>query len=102
MLKSDRPHTALDDFFLVSGEIPRETSYEDGIYGGLRFNEATMKWKEDTLIMEERYVMCNLKGKELVVFTCCGHAGIVNSCRDAVNLVQWNPIVLCGGRISLG
>ncbi|GMG11281.1 unnamed protein product [Aspergillus oryzae] len=62
LLKSDQPHTVLDDFFLVSGEIPRKTNYEDGIYGGLRFNDSTARWEEDTLIMEERYVMCNLKG----------------------------------------
>lgn len=62
LLKSDKPHTVLDDFFLVSGEIPRKTSYEDGIHGGLRFNDSTAQWEEDTLIMEERYVMCNLKG----------------------------------------
>ena len=62
LLKSTQPHTVLDDFFLVSGEIPRKTIYEDGIHGGLRFNKATKQWEEDTLIMEERYVMCNLKG----------------------------------------
>lgn len=62
LLKSNQPHTVLDDFFLVSGEIPRKTSYEDGIHGGLRFNDSTKQWEEDTLIMEERYVMCNLKG----------------------------------------
>lgn len=62
LIKSDQSHTVLDDFFLVSGEIPRKTTYEDGIYGGLRFNENTKQWEEDTLIMEERYVMCKLKG----------------------------------------
>ncbi|EYE90362.1 uncharacterized protein EURHEDRAFT_527090 [Aspergillus ruber CBS 135680] len=61
LLKSDQPHTVLDDFFLVSGEIPRQTKYEDGIHGGVCFNPSTGKWEEDTLIMEERYVMCNLK-----------------------------------------
>lgn len=62
LLKSDKPHLVLDDFFLVSGEIPRQTSYEDGIHGGIRFNDSTCQWEEDTLIMDERYVMCNLKG----------------------------------------
>lgn len=62
VLKSDQPHTILDDFFLVSGEIPRQTTYEDGIQGGLRYEVAKRKWEKDTLIMDERYVMCNLKG----------------------------------------
>ncbi|RAH65359.1 MBL fold metallo-hydrolase [Aspergillus aculeatinus CBS 121060] len=101
LLKSDRPHTALDDFFLISGEIPRETSYEDGIYGGLRFDETAKKWQEDTLITEERYVMCNLKGKGLVVFTGCGHAGIVNTCRDAVKLGNDTPLYCMVGGYHL-
>ncbi|EAW13635.1 uncharacterized protein ACLA_043540 [Aspergillus clavatus NRRL 1] len=54
------------------------------IYGGLRYDSATAKWEDDTLISEERYVMCNLKG--LVGFTGCGHAGVVNICRDALKL----------------
>lgn len=66
LLKSDQPHTVLDDFFLVSGEIPRKTTYEDGIHGGMRFNPSTGFWEQDTLIMEERYVMCNLKGTVLL------------------------------------
>lgn len=63
VVKTDQPHTILDNFFMVSGEIPRHTSYEDGIHGGLRYDAAKGKWEEDSLIMEERYVMCNLKGK---------------------------------------
>lgn len=61
LLKSDQPHTVLDDLFLISGEIPRQTTYEDGIYGGVWFNPSTGHWEEDTWIMEERYIMCNLK-----------------------------------------
>ncbi|RAK75308.1 MBL fold metallo-hydrolase [Aspergillus fijiensis CBS 313.89] len=81
--------------------IPRETSYEDGIYGGRRFDETAKKWQEDTLIMEERYVMCNLKGKGLVVFTGCGHAGIVNTCRDAVKLGNDTPLYCVVGGYHL-
>lgn len=69
LLKSNQPHTVLDDFFLVSGEIPRQTTYEDGIHGGVRFNPSTGQWEEDTLIMEERYVMCNMKGKFLTILS---------------------------------
>ncbi|KAJ5341703.1 hypothetical protein N7541_010827 [Penicillium brevicompactum] len=109
LLKSDQLHTALDDFFLISGEIPRETTYEDGIYGGLRFNDVTKQWEEDTLVTEERYVMCNLKGllfghdagKGLVVFTGCGHAGIVNTCRDAVKLGNGTPLYCVVGGYHL-
>ncbi|KAK8055557.1 hypothetical protein PG993_000784 [Apiospora rasikravindrae] len=82
----DGVHTVLDDMFLVSGEIPRETGYEGGIRGGIAFNETSGEWESDELIMDERFVMCNLKGKGLVVFTGCSHAGVVNVSRHAVRL----------------
>ncbi|KAF9895202.1 hypothetical protein FE257_000104 [Aspergillus nanangensis] len=101
LIKSDQPHTVLDAFFLVSGEVPRQTTYEDGIYGGLRFNSSTGQWEEDTLIMDERYVMCNLKDKGLVVFTGCGHAGVVNTCHDAVKLGNGIPLYCVVGGYHL-
>jgi len=61
--KSDSIHTVLDDMFLISGEIPRRTAYEDGLRGGVRFSKANGAWEPDELIKDERFVMCNLKGK---------------------------------------
>jgi 7,8-dihydropterin-6-yl-methyl-4-(beta-D-ribofuranosyl)aminobenzene 5'-phosphate synthase len=55
-------HTVLDDMFLISGEIPRTTAYELGIRRGLRFDKEKGAWEEDTLIKDERFLMCNLKG----------------------------------------
>lgn len=60
--KNDKPHTVLDDMFLVSGEIPRVTPYEKGLRAGVRYEEAKGKWVEDTQIADERFLMCNLKG----------------------------------------
>jgi 7,8-dihydropterin-6-yl-methyl-4-(beta-D-ribofuranosyl)aminobenzene 5'-phosphate synthase len=60
--KNDKTHTILDDFFLVSGEIPRQTSYEKGIRRGARFSAETGKWESDELILDERFLMCKLKG----------------------------------------
>lgn len=57
--------TLLDGMFYISGDIPRKTSYEGGIPGGIRYSMQSGEWTEDELIMEERYVMCNLKGKFL-------------------------------------
>ncbi|CAG9984612.1 unnamed protein product [Clonostachys byssicola] len=55
-------YTVLDDMFSISGDIPRETSYEGGIPGGIRYSAQTGKWTTDELILEERYVMCKIKG----------------------------------------
>ncbi|KAL4897596.1 beta-lactamase-like protein [Aspergillus ambiguus] len=83
----DEPHTVLDDFFLVSGEIPRRTAYEVGAKGAMRFDPETGEWSSDELIMEERFLMCNVKGRGLVVFSGCSHAGVVNCTRHAVDVL---------------
>lgn len=62
VVKNDQPHTLLEDMFLVSGEIPRVTSYEVGVMRGLRFNSETAAWESDELILDERFLMCNVKG----------------------------------------
>lgn len=62
VVKNDQPHTVLDDMFLISGEIPRVTPYEVGFKRGMRFEEATGTWETDELILDERFLMCNVKG----------------------------------------
>jgi 7,8-dihydropterin-6-yl-methyl-4-(beta-D-ribofuranosyl)aminobenzene 5'-phosphate synthase len=63
--KNEDTHTVLDDFFLISGEIPRVTTYETGLRRGARFVEEKGAWEKDELIMDERFVICNLKGQLL-------------------------------------
>lgn len=60
--KNESTHTVLDDMFLISGEIPRHTPYENGLPAGIAWNGADGAWEKDTLIKDERFVMCNLKG----------------------------------------
>lgn len=59
--KNDQAHTVLDRMFLVSGEIPRVTSYEKGLKGGVKFNGK--EWEEDLMIKDERLLMCKVKGR---------------------------------------
>lgn len=86
-------HPILDGFFLASGGIPRRTDYEVGIRGALRYVAASQTWIPDETIDDERLVMCHLKGKGLVVFTGCSHAGVINVCRHAVELGGGNGTV---------
>ncbi|KAL2219278.1 metallo-beta-lactamase superfamily protein [Thermoascus aurantiacus ATCC 26904] len=86
--KSSETHTVLDDMFLISGEIPRVTSYENGLKGALRFDSEEGDWFSDEMINDERFLMCNLKGKGIVMFTGCSHAGVVNSAKHAKELLK--------------
>ncbi|RAK78565.1 MBL fold metallo-hydrolase [Aspergillus fijiensis CBS 313.89] len=77
-------HTVLDDYFFISGEIPRRTSYETGLRGGMRFSAEENDWFSDEVIADERFLMCDLQGRGIVMFTACSHAGVVNCARHAV------------------
>lgn len=99
--KNADTHTVLEDMFLVSGEIPRVTSYEEGLKRGIRFSKETGMWEPDEKIADERFVMCNVKGKGLVVFSGCSHAGVVNVCKNAAELGRDVPIFAVVGGYHL-
>lgn len=75
---TDQPATCLDDMFYISGEIPRVTSYEKGLVGQVRRVADDAPWEPDPLLMDERFLAVHVRGKGLVVFSACSHAGIVN------------------------
>lgn len=62
LLKTDQAHTVCEHYFLVSGEIPRNTDYERGIRFGMRCDNLGEGWKTDEKIADERFLMCKLKG----------------------------------------
>lgn len=70
--------TLLNDRFYVSAEIPRVTSFEKGRTDHLGRKSARDDWSPDPLLMDERYLAVNLKGKGLLLFSSCSHAGIIN------------------------
>ena len=85
--KSSEAHTVLDNMFLISGYIPGVTPYEMGLLNGLQYHAETGKWEKDTEIADERFLMVNVKGKGIILFTGCSHRGVVNASRESVNLL---------------
>jgi 7,8-dihydropterin-6-yl-methyl-4-(beta-D-ribofuranosyl)aminobenzene 5'-phosphate synthase len=75
---TDTPQTCLDGRFFISGEIPRITSYEHGLVGQVCRPADGADWVPDPLLMDERFLAVHVRGKGLVVFSACSHAGIVN------------------------
>ncbi|KAF4636714.1 hypothetical protein G7Y89_g1364 [Cudoniella acicularis] len=84
VFKSSGPHTVLDDKFLISGNIPWSAAYETGLQNGIRISDLAKGWEKDEEMADERFLMCNLKGKGIVMFTGCSHRGVVNASRSAV------------------
>ena len=70
--------TIAGDTVFVSGEIPRRSGFETGLPGQHRRTDDGKGWEPDELLMDERFIAVNVRGKGLVVLTACSHAGVVN------------------------
>jgi 7,8-dihydropterin-6-yl-methyl-4-(beta-D-ribofuranosyl)aminobenzene 5'-phosphate synthase len=77
LVSTKQPSLVADGMVCVTGEIPRKTSFETGYRQHKAFVSGS--WKSDPLIMDERAVAVNIKGKGLVVLSGCAHAGIINT-----------------------
>lgn len=78
IVSTTKPQQLLDGLFHVSGEIPRVTPFERGLPNQVRRIAEDAPWESDELLMDERWIAVNVKGKGLVVLSACSHAGIVN------------------------
>lgn len=86
------PELLADGHVLVSGEIPRVTSFEAGLPGHHRRIDPTADWEPDEQLWDERSLAVNVRGEGLVVFTACSHAGVINVLTHATDLVPDTPI----------
>jgi 7,8-dihydropterin-6-yl-methyl-4-(beta-D-ribofuranosyl)aminobenzene 5'-phosphate synthase len=77
----DEPHLLGEGFFLGSGAIARTTSYEVGLEGHHTFRGDL--GEPDPLIMDERFLAAEVRGRGVTVLSACSHAGIVNACLGA-------------------
>ena len=92
--------TILDDTFLISGEIPRETDWEKGMKGALAFSQNG--WQDDHEIIDDRCLVVNVRNKGLVVLSGCSHAGIVNMVKHCIRLTSESKIAAIIGGFHLG
>ena len=92
VVNSSEPRWLLDDCFYVSGEIPRVSSFEKGRPDHLCRRSADEPWQPDPLIMDERYVAVHVRGKGIIVFSACSHAGIINVLLNAREVFPDVPV----------
>jgi 7,8-dihydropterin-6-yl-methyl-4-(beta-D-ribofuranosyl)aminobenzene 5'-phosphate synthase len=76
-INTKQPYLIADGMILVTGEIPRETSFEKGFLQHKALINGS--WQPDHLIFDDRAVVFNVRGKGLVVISGCAHAGIINT-----------------------
>ncbi len=94
------PQVFVDNMFFLSGEIPRVTPFERGLPGHYQKTEAG-DWAPDPLLIDERFLIVNVAGKGLVVFTACSHAGLVNVLKHARDNSSGVPLYAVVGGFHL-
>jgi len=101
IVSSPLARTMAEEVFYVSGEIPRVTPYERGLPPHVRLAPNGSEWEPDPLILDERYVAAHVRGKGVVVFTACSHAGVINVLKDARNVFGDVPLYAVMGGFHL-
>jgi 7,8-dihydropterin-6-yl-methyl-4-(beta-D-ribofuranosyl)aminobenzene 5'-phosphate synthase len=86
VVSSDQPISILDGIALISGEVPRTTSYEKGMPHEYKLKNEN--WECEPEVIDERCVIFNFKNKGLCVITGCGHTGIVNATLHSMQLLN--------------
>jgi 7,8-dihydropterin-6-yl-methyl-4-(beta-D-ribofuranosyl)aminobenzene 5'-phosphate synthase len=81
IVNTRKPQLIASDLACVTGEIPRTVSFEKGLTQNKIYSDNA--WQPDPLILDERALVVNVKGKGLVVISGCAHAGIINTIRYA-------------------
>lgn len=100
VVNSGLARVVVEQMFFLSGEIPRVTPYEKGYPPHMK-RAADGTWEPDPWIMDERYVAAHVKGKGIVVFTACSHAGVINVLTDARKVFGDVPLYAVMGGFHL-
>lgn len=99
IVESRGPTVIGDGLFLVTGEIPRATSFEHGLPGSVKEVDGTLV---PDPVVDDQAVVVDVRGHGLVVISGCAHAGIVNTVQYARELVEHRAVcaVLGGFHLS--
>jgi 7,8-dihydropterin-6-yl-methyl-4-(beta-D-ribofuranosyl)aminobenzene 5'-phosphate synthase len=101
VVNSPDARLVMEQMFYLSGEIPRVTPYEQGFPPQVKLADDGSSWEPDPLILDERYVAAHVKGKGIVVFTACSHAGVINVLTDARSIFGDVPLYAVMGGFHL-
>ncbi len=74
----------LDSTVLVSGQVDRVTTFEQGF--PIHYAHSKAGWEPDPMIWDDQNLIVNVEGKGLVIISGCSHAGAVNVLRNAQRL----------------
>lgn len=103
------PTDASSSSLLITGEIPRNTSFEKGFpfqYAEKPHNNSDDEEKNlnlipDPLVKDDQAIVVNVRNKGLVVITGCGHAGVINTVNYAKQVTGIDKVYAVVGGFHL-
>jgi 7,8-dihydropterin-6-yl-methyl-4-(beta-D-ribofuranosyl)aminobenzene 5'-phosphate synthase len=96
LVYTKHPYLISNNTIIVTGEIPRETSFENGSSQHRSFKDGI--WQPDPIILDDRAVVFNVKEKGLVIISGCAHSGIINTVNYANRITRVpNVYAIMGG-----
>jgi 7,8-dihydropterin-6-yl-methyl-4-(beta-D-ribofuranosyl)aminobenzene 5'-phosphate synthase len=99
LFNTKQPYLFGDGTVLVTGEIPRETSFEKGILQQRTLVKGV--WQPDPLVLDDRALVFSVKGKGLVFVSGCAHAGIINTVQYAKRITGVGTVYAILGGLHL-
>ena len=96
IIEERQPSFLFDNSVLITGEVNRTTDYEPGFPPQEAWRND--HWEPDPMVLDDQAIVVNVHDRGLVVFTGCGHAGIVNIARYVLDLTGESSVYgLFGG-----
>ena len=89
---------------LITGQIPRETSFEKGFpfqYAENTHEDDKKNLVPDPLVKDDQAIVINVRNKGLITLTGCGHAGVINSINYAKKITGVDKIYAVIGGFHL-
>ncbi len=100
VIENKQPSFLMDGALLITGEVDRETAFEQGFPIHQAYRDGD--WQPDPLILDDQAAVLHVRDKGLVVITGCGHSGIVNIVRYAQKLTGVSEVYAVIGGFHLG
>jgi 7,8-dihydropterin-6-yl-methyl-4-(beta-D-ribofuranosyl)aminobenzene 5'-phosphate synthase len=91
---------------VTTGEIPRTTSFEGPPLELAPHSPGLYQVKEGSWVIDqvwdEQALVINVRDRGLVILTGCGHAGVINTVRRAIEITGTERVAMVAGGFHLG
>ncbi len=101
IIEDRQPSFLLGGALLVTGEVARTSGFEKGFPGKAHEAWRGDHWEPDPLVLDDQALIAHVNGRGLVVLTGCGHAGIVNIVRHAMQITGESGVYAVMGGFHL-